>query len=152
MEFRKTVMIILYAGQQKRHRCKEQIFGLSGRRQGWDDLREWHWNMYITICKIDDQSKFNAWNKALKPVHWDNPKGWDGEGGGRQVQNEGHMYTCGWFMSVYCKNHHTPQYYKVISFQFKKKKKDSLLPLQGAQVQSLVGELRSHMLHGQKKK
>jgi len=30
----------LYAGQQKRHRCKEQIVGLCGRRRGWDDLRE----------------------------------------------------------------------------------------------------------------
>ena len=33
-----------------------------------------------------------------KPVHWDNPEGWDGEGGGRGVQDEGHMYTRGWFM------------------------------------------------------
>ena len=40
MEFRKTVMTVLHAVQQKRHRCKEQIFGLSGRRQGWDALRE----------------------------------------------------------------------------------------------------------------
>ena len=40
MEFRKTVMTVLHAVQQKRHRCKEQIFGLSGRRQGWDVLRE----------------------------------------------------------------------------------------------------------------
>ena len=29
-----------YARQQKRHRCKEQTFGLCGRRQEWDDLRE----------------------------------------------------------------------------------------------------------------
>ena len=57
-----------------------------------------------------------------KPVHWENPEGWDGEGGGRQVQDGGHMYTCDWFMSVYSKNHHTPQYYKVISLQLKKKK------------------------------
>ena len=42
MEFRKTVMMILYARQQKRHRCKEQIFGLCGRRQGQDDVREQH--------------------------------------------------------------------------------------------------------------
>ena len=28
MEFRKMVMMSLYARQQKRHRCKEQIFGL----------------------------------------------------------------------------------------------------------------------------
>ena len=39
-EFRKMVMMTLYARQQKRHRCKEQTFGLCGRRRGWDDLRE----------------------------------------------------------------------------------------------------------------
>ena len=39
MEFRKTVPIILHTGQQRKHRCKEQTFGLS-RRLGWDDLRE----------------------------------------------------------------------------------------------------------------
>ena len=42
MEFRNMVMMTLYARRQKRHRCKEQTYGLSGRRQGWDDLREWH--------------------------------------------------------------------------------------------------------------
>ena len=40
MEFRKTVMITLYAKQKKRHRCTEQTFGLCGRKQGWDVLRE----------------------------------------------------------------------------------------------------------------
>ena len=31
-----------------------------------------------------------------KPVHWDNPEGWDGKGGGRGVEDGGeHMYTCG---------------------------------------------------------
>ena len=34
MEFRKMVMMSLYARQQKRHRCKEQIFGLCKRRWG----------------------------------------------------------------------------------------------------------------------
>ena len=28
-------------------------------------------------------------------VHWDDPEGWDGEGGGRGVQDEEHMYTRG---------------------------------------------------------
>ena len=37
MEF---IKMTLYARQQKRHRCKEQTFGLCGRRRGWDDLRE----------------------------------------------------------------------------------------------------------------
>ena len=42
----------------------------------------------------------------LEPVHWDNPVGWDGEEGGRGVQDGEHMYTHGWFMSVYGKNHY----------------------------------------------
>ena len=32
----------IYARQQKRHRYKEQTFGLYGRRQGGDDVREQH--------------------------------------------------------------------------------------------------------------
>ena len=36
-------------------------------------------------------------------VHWDDPEGWDGEGGGRGVQDGDHMYTCGGFMSMYGK-------------------------------------------------
>ena len=46
MEFRKTVMMILHAGQQKRHRYKEQTCGLCGRRREWDDLREQIGNVY----------------------------------------------------------------------------------------------------------
>ena len=33
-------------------------------------------------------------------VHWDDPEGWDGEGGGRGVQDGECMYTCGRFMSM----------------------------------------------------
>ena len=36
-------------------------------------------------------------------VHWDDPEGWDGEGGGRGVQDGEHMYIHGWFMSLYGK-------------------------------------------------
>ena len=39
-------------------------------------------------------------------VHWDDPEGWDEEGGGRGIQGGGHMYTHGWFMSMYGKNHY----------------------------------------------
>ena len=35
-------MITLYVRQQKRHRYIEQSFGLGGRGQGWDDMREGH--------------------------------------------------------------------------------------------------------------
>ena len=39
-------------------------------------------------------------------VHWDDPEGWDGEGGGRGVQGGEHMCTHDWFMWKYGKNHH----------------------------------------------
>ena len=36
-------------------------------------------------------------------VHWDDPEGWMGREG---VQDGEHMYTHGWFMSTYGKNHY----------------------------------------------
>ena len=53
------VTITLYARQQKRHRCIEQSFG-SGRGRGWDDLGEWHWNMYNIIYETSRQSRCDA--------------------------------------------------------------------------------------------
>ena len=58
-------MMTLYVRQQKRHRCIEQSFGLCGRGRGWDDLGEWHWNMYNIICEHNHQSKFDAWFRML---------------------------------------------------------------------------------------
>ena len=40
---------------------------------------------------------------CLGLVHLDDPEGWDGEGGGRGVQDGEHMYTCDRFMSMYGK-------------------------------------------------
>ena len=37
-------------------------------------------------------------------VHWDDPEGWNGERGGRIVQDGEHMYTHGGFKSMYGKN------------------------------------------------
>ena len=107
MEFRKMVMMTLYVRQQKRHRCKEQTSGLCGRRRGWDDLREYHWNMYMAICETDRQSKFDAWNRALKAGALGQPWGMGWEGCGREIQDGEHMYTHGWFMSMYGKNYHS---------------------------------------------
>ena len=36
-------------------------------------------------------------------VHWDDPEGWEGERGGRGVQDGEHMYTRGRFKSMYGK-------------------------------------------------
>ena len=66
-------------------------FALYGRRRGRDDLREQHRNMYITKCETDRQSRLDAWDKCSGLVHWDNPEGWGGDGGGRGVQDGKHM-------------------------------------------------------------
>ena len=84
-EFRKMVMITLYARQQKRHRCIEQSFGLCGRRRGWEDLGEWHWNMYNIIYETNRQSRFNAGYRMLGAGALGWPRGmvsgWRWEGG-----------------------------------------------------------------------
>ena len=36
-------------------------------------------------------------------VHWDDPEGWYGEGGGRGTQDGEHVYTRGRFKSMYGK-------------------------------------------------
>ena len=68
----------------------------------WENSIETH----IIICETDRQARFDAWDRCSGLVHWDDPGGWDGEGGGRGVQDGEHMYTHVWFMSVYGKNHY----------------------------------------------
>ena len=55
-------------------------------------------------------------------VHWDDPEGWYGEGGGRGVQDGDHVYTCGGFMLIYGKTNR--QYCKVKKKEKKKKRKE----------------------------
>ena len=40
---------------------------------------------------------------SLELVHWDDPEGWYGEGGGTGVQDWEHVYTRGGFMLIYGK-------------------------------------------------
>ena len=103
MEFRKMVMITLYARQQKRHRCIEQCFGLCGRGRGWDI-----WGNVMEPCIISYKKRITSPASmqdtgCLGLVHWDDPEGWYGDGGGRGVQDGEHVYTCGGFMLMYGK-------------------------------------------------
>ena len=49
--------------------------------------------MYIIICETSPGSMQDTGSLGL--VHWDDPEGWDGEGGGKGFQDGGHMYICG---------------------------------------------------------
>ena len=57
----------------------------SGIRQGWDVLREQHQNMYIIKGETDHQPRLDAWDMCSGLVHWEDPQGWDGDGGGMGV-------------------------------------------------------------------
>ena len=45
----------------------------------------------------------DSWTIKKAEHHWDDPEGWDGEGGGRRVQDGEHVYTCARFMLIYGK-------------------------------------------------
>ena len=60
-------------------------------------------------------SMHQTWCSGL--VHWDDTRGWDGEGGGRGVLDGEHMCTCRWFMSMFGKK--ALQYFKGIGLQLK---------------------------------
>ena len=42
-------------------------------------------------CETDRQSRLDSWDKCSGLVYWDAPEGWDGEEGGRGVQDGEHM-------------------------------------------------------------
>ena len=137
MEFRKMVMITLYARPKKRHRCIEQTFGLYGRRRGWNYLREQHRNMYIIKCETDRQSRLNEWDKCSALVHWDDPVGWDGEGGsgwGTHV-NLWLIHVNVWQRPL--------QYCKVISLQLKNKWKKKII---GIKIKKIKNKWIQNML------
>ena len=66
------------------------------------------WENGIEICKLSHMKQIASQGLMHDTgcsglVHWDDPEGWDGEGGGRGVQDGEHMYTHGGFMSMYGK-------------------------------------------------
>ena len=56
--------------------------------------------MYIIICKVDPGPGLMHDIGCSGLVHWDDPEGWDWEGGWRGVQDGEHMYIHGGFMSM----------------------------------------------------
>ena len=57
-----------------------------------------------TSCMKRDASPGSMHDAGcLGLVHWDDPEGWYGEGGGRRVQDGEHMYTCGGFILIFGK-------------------------------------------------
>ena len=96
----------LYVRQQKRHRCKERLLDSVGEGEGgmiWENSIETCILSYVK--QIASQGVMHE-TGCSGLVHWDDPEGWDGEGGGKEGQDGERMCTHGWFMGMYGKNHH----------------------------------------------
>ena len=61
------------------------------------------WESDIETCRISCKKRVASPGSmsdtgCLGLVHWDDPEGWCGEGGGKRVQDGEHMYACGGFI------------------------------------------------------
>ena len=66
------------------------------------------WENDIETCIISCMKRVASPGSMLDTgclglVHWDDPEGWYGEGGGWRVQDGEHMYTCGGFILIFGK-------------------------------------------------
>ena len=66
------------------------------------------WENDIETCKLSYVKRISSPGSMHDTgcsglVQWDNPEGWDGDGGGMGVQDGEHMYTHGGFKSTYGK-------------------------------------------------
>ena len=64
------------------------------------------WENGIETCVISYMKRITSPGSmqdtgCLGLVHWDDPEGWYGEGGGRGVQDGEHVYICGRFMLMW---------------------------------------------------
>ena len=85
---------------------KNRLLDFVGEGEGWTI-----WEDGIETCILPYMKQFTSPGSMHETghselVHWDDPEGWDGEGGRRGFQDGEHMYTHGWFMSLYGKNHY----------------------------------------------
>ena len=90
----------------------------------WEELDSLlHWCTLLTSSWVDSerepeihreselegsQEMTHAWEEGSgrgkkKIKSSDDPEGWNGEGGGRRVQDGEHMYTCGGFILIFGK-------------------------------------------------
>ena len=123
MEFRKMVMIALYARQKKRHRCLYiHTFGLCGRRQSL--LGGMIWENSIETCILSIVKQITS--SGL--MHETSAQGWytritQRDGMGREVGGFRMGNTCKFMADLYQCMAKPLQYYKVISLQLIKNEK-----------------------------
>ena len=97
----------LYVRQQKKDTdVKNSLLDSEGEGKGvtiWENSTE---TCILSYVKQITSPGLMHETGCSELVHWDDPEGWNGEGGERGVQDGEHMHTHGWFMSMYGKNHY----------------------------------------------
>ena len=128
MEFRKMLMITLYAKQKKRHRCIEQTFGLCGRRKARVGCFKRTESKHIYYLGWNrSPAQVGCMRQALGPGALGRSRGigwrgrWEGGSGWGTHVNPWLIHVNVWQNPL--------QYCKVISLQLiKKKKKINIVP------------------------
>ena len=88
-------------GGENRSRRKRNLINM-----GFQNISVWKNGIETCIisCMKQVASPGSMHNTGcLGLVHWDDPEGGYGEGGGRRVQDAEHRYTCGGFISLFGK-------------------------------------------------
>ena len=102
MDSRKIVLMKLFAGQEYRHRHREQTCGHRRWRRGWDRptgaLKHTHY-----ICKERANGKL-LYNTGSSTQCTLQPRGWVQWGWEVGLRSKGHVYTHGWFTLLYGRN------------------------------------------------
>ena len=103
IEFRKMVMITLKRDSKRDTDVLNSLLDSVGEGEGG-----MIWGNGTETCKLSYVRQITSSGSMHETgcsglVHWDDPERWDGEKGGRGVQDGEHMYTHGGFKSMYGK-------------------------------------------------
>ena len=129
MESRRVVLANLFAWQQQRCRHGAWTCAHSGGRRGRVELREKHWNVYLTICKIDSQWGFAIWCWELNLVLCAYLEGLEELGWEGGLGERGHMYTHLWPTHIGIWQKPTPYKANILNLKINKKEKIPLRKL-----------------------
>ena len=88
MEFRKMLMITLYAKQKRDTDVQNRLLDSVGEGEGGMFPEN---SMYIICSETDHQPRLDAWDKCSGLVHWEDPEGMGREGGGREDRDGEYM-------------------------------------------------------------
>ena len=143
MKFRKMAMITLYERQQETQMYGTVFWTLWEKvRVGWFERIALKQVFQCIICETDRQSRFDAWDRALRAgaLGWPWEMGW---GGTWEGSSEWGTHVHPWLIHVDVWQKPS-QYYKVISLQKEKNNNNNLKIKNKSKQNTMSGPTRHH--------